>query len=633
MANPELNTIVETLEVAITKLATVNAAYAHADHPDGFTETLAARDVKTMRPETNVSEKLNRRRVEIGIEATRARTAQLLTSDVHHTDEGPFTTDARAFRGKKPCKIKYLQRAFEHPADHAANAYTIQGLILDPRTLDSSRNALDLKSILGELPDPEITESVARIRFYVAHLGEIKNLLDELQPLHPLNTVSTRIGTPPGRLLIHPSGHLIKSVTREDHNRPGRISFSKVGLDEAERMLDHIMEGYREEVNGITAISIALRHVLENTTQEALASPQTRAEIRNALLDALKELKECRNSIKKHVRLRIETAFEEKDLNSDKAQESLRDAMRYLEIRMEDTENIAAIIAKDMLKVRALTNEHTLPSEAFIRALHKKVQVKPGKWMQAHQGLRILNLNEPMTVDGERNTLNNLETMRKELGGIKLEPYRTLAQKCITEIDNAARELKTKNSPTAATAFIRLVSLVKIAEAHKGLRVVYVDIRRDLEKPERINVKTIQDKLRKIHETLRVYDKAPNENIAVHINAGDDMNAAYIELYKHLETLASLAGTTLPEPPHHRKKATTTDTPKNDFKHKTQNDGLLAHILKKLSISAFIKKTIISHFPQKKAPTEEFSINPKEMLDAMRNFKLETVLAHINGKV
>ncbi len=270
-------------------------------------------------------------------------------------------------------------------------------------------------------------------------------------------------------------------------------------LHGAHRRIDHIYDGYDQEIAVLQQIQDGVRDVdvklsrewkqtkdegkVEEVKQQLLAlvdqlqfvtnehKQKMRDQIRGAVnLESVYTLPEKRKMIK-GVSTVVRPAKTVVALNPGAARARINTSPLHVGRRIAEIAAIKSYLAKDQTRIKTFIEAQSQPFDEF----HKTVE-------EMHAKLNILQQDRPMTPAERLRAINNLERFRNKCSFstspiMFFEPYQTFAQVMVEYIDRTVEALRKDETPEnrkeAAEEFTKVYLVTKIQRFHSQMQALY----------------------------------------------------------------------------------------------------------------------------------------------------------------
>jgi len=309
----------------------------------------------------------------------------------------------------------------------------------------------------------------------------------------------------------------------------------------AGRRIDHIFDdSYGKEIAGLRDIGATLSSMIrrvESEDWEEIKSSGAMEEMKAKISGIVKTLQFVENEDKREILRRVARCTTFKDvkdrLNPRSRIEIMRSTIPYVGARIGEIERISGYLSKDRVRVLSYMSGETSRLKEFYDQVDRNTN-----------RLRIVDVNSELDGATTARITTNLRSLISSCEDFKFEPYQTLAQKMIEEIN---RIIEIINSPDhddrlkrqkARYAFVKIFSIAKLLNLEEsliGIRQGWFSPGHD---PKKLYAKGLMEQLTEIRDRFR------SKNIAGDVNM-KELSPIYGEIYRVLNEAISTLGQSL----------------------------------------------------------------------------------------
>lgn len=403
------------------------------------------------------------------------------------------------FRRAPRTDLKTFQEILSAPQERMAlnrdeKFVTARNIVIDPKRIT---NTLLANLGLDEFIPPKGTRQEEQVALRAQAIPAIKEMLESIEPLtlaHEQELSKLRYFR-----LFHigggkNQGMVLGTQVIADH----KVMFL-TDLHGAARRIDHIRDGYLQEITTLQQIQAAIREVdgKISTDWQKTKEPEQIDAVKAQLLGLVDTLRFVTNDHKQKMRKQIEQAVSlgsvytlpEKRkmvkgvstvvrpaktvvaLNPGATRARINTSHMHIGKRIDEIASIRSYLAKDQTRLDTYLQAQTQPFEAFFKTVKG-----------LHEQFKIYQLDRPMSPQERARAIQNLEALKKKLAFattpiMLFEPYQSFADELVARIDLTVEALRKDESPEtrteAAAEFTKIFLMTKVQRFYTELQKFY----------------------------------------------------------------------------------------------------------------------------------------------------------------
>lgn len=414
------------------------------------------------------------------------------------------------------------------PPEEPGSAHEI---IIDPRKItDDMLSALSIHR-----PHRTRLSAVEKLEIRTSAIPAIKNALStSLEPM-PLYTDES---SNPRFYIVTQGDNQGKILAFRTEGK--RSTFYVTTLHSLARQIDHIREGYAEEIGQLGDVKVFIDRIISEVQGDwqAVRESGRLEEIQDEITEYIESLENVRNPYKLAILAKLEEGWSFKDSlgrqNPGAVLTKLASVKDEANKRIAEIGRISKFHSRDYIQVLEVMGEEV----SKFRRFNDQVQ-------NAGDRLRVLNTDTPISQADRGLVKMNLMNIRRICEEFRFKPYIDLARDMIARIDTIIEVLDSGSEEPADREkakfnFLSLFSASKIIEFEElllGTRNTFFHPRQNL---RTISAKALVGDLKKARGSLQRKVAAENGNIREYNeNVSDrdkvpDYYDIYVELYRLL---------------------------------------------------------------------------------------------------
>lgn len=452
------------------------------------------------------------RNIEIFQAGIRAKIDQLTPNIIWHQKLHPVREGQRAvtvgsteaeFKKAPRTDLKAFQEILSAPTERMVigrdeRLVTARHIVIDPELITDTL----LKNLgLDEYIPEKGTKQAEKVSYRALAIPAIKEMLESLEAFtlsHEQERSKMRYFR-----LFRVSGGKNGGMVLGTQMINGQKLLFLTDLHGAHRRIDHIHDGYAQEIATLKEIQDTVRDVDGKISREwqQTKDPERIKEVKAQLLGLVDKLQFVTNAHKQKMRDQIEAAVSletvytlpEKRkmglaggkgkvirpaktivaLNPGATRARINTSHLHVGKRIEEIASIQSYLAKDQTRIQAYIEDQTRPFVEF----NKTVQA-------LHDQFKIYQLDRPMSAQDRERAISNLSSLKRKCAFattpiMLFEPYQTFAEVLVEHIDQTIEALRKNEEPSAreeaASEFTKIYLITKIQRFYTELQSVYAE--------------------------------------------------------------------------------------------------------------------------------------------------------------
>lgn len=405
------------------------------------------------------------------------------------TDEG-FKRCARTV-------LKSLQEVLSSPevrvaySRYRSGEASLEDIIIDPKNISKT---LLTNLGLDEFIPPKRMKREDQMDFMAQAIPAIKEMIAQLKPLNlgqdDMSKERKRRGgkrTPyigSGlRLFMDPEGHVIGTQGR---NGNGQKVMYKTDAHGAYRRIDHIRDGYNEEIVTLEHIKSTMADIAARVYTDWSDAKENLQDIQKDMNACVDTLRHVSNEHKVELRKIIASSisFKLKHMVRGKEQERFNPGATlakftriggFVDTRIQEIASIRTYLEEDQVCVKKSIGSMQAPIQKFGQTVE-----------ELHERFALLNAEAELPEQKKQKIVANLEqlnrTCQPSSGRPLLQPYRSFADAMGEHIDETLNQLALDDREKAKEEFMNIYMVSRVQDLYVRLQQYYDDyiIHRDI---------------------------------------------------------------------------------------------------------------------------------------------------------
>lgn len=393
--------------------------------------------------------------------------------------------------------LKSLQEVLSSPevrvayTRYRAGEASIEDIIIDPKNISKT-----LLSNLGldDFIPPKGMKLEDQVDYMAQAIPSIKEIIAQLNPLNLGQEDTERVRKRRGgrrsphvgsglRLFMDPEGHVIGTQGR---NGNGQKVMYKTDAHGAYRRIDHIRDGYDEEIATLEHIKSTMADIVERVYTDWKDAKENLEDIQKDMNGCVDKLRHVSNDHKVELRRVIASSisFKLKHVVRGKEQERFNPGAtlakftkigRFVDARIKDIASIRTYLEEDQVCVKKSISSMQAPIQKF------------GQTVEAlHERFAVLDAETELSERKRQKIVANLEQLKRKCepsaGRPLLQPYRSFADAMAGHIDKTLEHLASDHREKAKEEFMNTYMVSRVQDLYVRIQQYYDDyiVHRDI---------------------------------------------------------------------------------------------------------------------------------------------------------